>query len=201
MRIRPFWVGCASVALAGGVTATDLQVKVQDGTGRVLVDAVVFLESPSAKAAAKPQTGVEIAQVGKQFSPQITVVPVGSLVTFPNRDTVRHHVYSFSPAKTFELKLYTGTPSNPVQFERAGVVVLGCNIHDNMAAWILAVETPFYGKTSAAGTVTLEGVAPGNYKLRAWHASLPPGQSVPEQAITVGAGKPMTVVTLKGATP
>jgi plastocyanin len=189
------------VLLALGANAAELQVKVQDTSGRALPNAVVFLESPAAKAAVKPQNGIEVAQVGRQFVPQVTVVPVGSMVTFPNKDTVRHHVYSFSPAKTFELKLYTGTPSNPVQFERAGVVVLGCNIHDSMAAWILAVETPYFAKTADTGVATLEGVVPGNYKLRAWHASLPPGQSLLEQSITISATNATTLITLKGATP
>ena len=201
MTTQKLW-GCGmGVLLALGANAAELQVKVQDASGRALPNAVVFLESPAAKAAVKPQTGIEVAQVGRQFSPQVTVVPVGSMVTFPNRDTVRHHVYSFSPAKTFELKLYTGTPSNPVQFERAGVVVLGCNIHDNMAAWVLAVDTPYFGKTADTGAVTLESVVPGNYKLRAWHASLSPGQSLLEQSITISATNASTIITLKGATP
>ena len=201
MKAKSLGVGCAAWMLALGVLAAELQVKVQDGSGRALPDAVVFLESAAAKAAVKPLVGAEVAQVGKQFSPQVSVVPVGSLVTFPNRDTVRHHVYSFSPTKTFELKLYTGIPASPVLFDRAGVAVLGCNIHDNMAAWILVVETPFYGKTSEAGTAILSGVAPGTYKLRAWHASLPTGQSLLEQPMTVGTGTATATVVLKGAAP
>lgn len=201
VRASASWLGVMAVLSALGVEASELQVRVQDSAGRALANAVVFLESPAAKAAVRPLAGIEIAQVGKQFSPQVAVVPVGSMVTFPNRDTVRHHVYSFSPAKTFELKLYTGTPANPVQFERAGVIVLGCNIHDQMAAWVLAVETPYFGKTAETGVVTLEGIAPGNYKLRAWHATMPPGQSLMEQTIAVSTGKATAQITLKGATP
>lgn len=183
-----------------GSLAATLQVQVQDSTGSPLTDAVVFLESPAAKALVKPMLGSEVAQSGKQFLPPVSVVPVGSLLQFPNRDTVRHHVYSFSPSKTFELKLYTGTPSSPVLFDRPGVVVLGCNIHDFMVAWIVVVETPFYAKTNEAGVASLAGVVPGNYKLRSWHASLPPGAALPEQAITIGAADGSVVVNLKGAT-
>ena len=89
-----------------------------------------------------------MAQQGKQFLPDVLVVPVGTSVHFPNRDSVRHHVYSFSPAKKFELKLYTGTPANPVVFDRAGVVTLGCNIHDRMVGWIVVVDTPYYAQAA-----------------------------------------------------
>ena len=120
-----------------------------------------------------------MAQQGKQFLPGVLVVPVGTSVHFPNRDSVRHHVYSFSPAKKFELKLYTGTPANPVVFERAGVVTLGCNIHDRMVGWIVVVDTPYYAQAAeGAAQVQINGVPAGNYKLRvwhpAWHRALPP---------------------------
>ena len=189
-------LGVCQAALAGNV-----RVRVQDGTGRLLTDAVVFLESASAKALAKPAGGSEIAQVGKQFVPPVTVVPVGSQVQFPNRDTVRHHVYSFSPAKTFELKLYTGTAASPVFFDRPGIVVLGCNIHDHMTAWVVVVETPYYGKSTETGEVAMANVAPGTYKLRTWHASLPVGSAAQEQSVHVGAADVTVVVDLKGAKP
>jgi plastocyanin len=176
------WVAMASHSVAG--TAN---VRVSDGVGKPLADAVVFLESAAAKAANKPITGIEVAQAAKQFVPLVTVVPVGSMVHFPNRDTVRHHVYSFSAAKNFELKLYTGTPANPVLFDKPGVVVLGCNIHDNMAAWVLVVETPYFGKTNAAGEISLANVPAGSYRLRTWHADMPVGAVPQDQPISIGA--------------
>jgi plastocyanin len=191
-----------SLCLFQATQAGNVRVRVQDGTGRSLTDAVVFLESAAAKSLVKSASGSEIAQVGKQFVPSVTVVPVGSLVQFPNRDTVRHHVYSFSPAKTFELKLYTGTAASPVLFDRPGIVVLGCNIHDHMTAWVVVVETPYFGKSTEAGEVTLANVAPGSYKLRAWHTSLPVGAAALEQSLTVGAtDTAVVVVDLKGAKP
>lgn len=195
----PLLLTLAMLSTACAAGAGTLQVLVQDKNGRPLPDAVVFLESQATKALARPVVGIDIAQSNKQFTPLVTVIPVGSLVQFPNRDTVRHHVYSFSPAKTFELKLYTGTPANPVLFDRPGVVVLGCNIHDFMAAWILVVETPFYGKTNDAGIATLAAVAPGNYKLRSWHSTLTLGDALPEQSLTVGAADSALNVNLKGA--
>jgi plastocyanin len=174
--------------------AAAVQVQVHDAAGLALAGAVVFLESPAARAAVKPARGAEVAQIDKQFSPQVSVVPVGTAVDFPNRDKVRHHVYSFSPIKTFELKLYAGTPSNPVVFDRPGVAVLGCNIHDNMAAWVVVVETPYFGRTPASGQVTLDDVPAGSYRLRVWHADLPVGAAALDQPITVAAvGSAVTV--------
>ena len=104
-----------SLAASASLAAT-LQVDLQDSSGRPLTDGVIFLESRDAKAASKPAIGVEVAQVSKQFAPQVNVITVGTAVQFPNRDSVRHHVYSFSAIKNFELKLYVGTPAAPVVF-------------------------------------------------------------------------------------
>ncbi|MFZ2650867.1 MAG: methylamine utilization protein [Burkholderiaceae bacterium] len=154
---------------------------------RPLVDAVVFLESREARASARPQTDVAIAQEHRRFIPMVSVVPVGTRVFFPNRDKVRHHVYSFSPIKPFEIKLYAGTPAEPVVFDKPGIAVLGCNIHDDMIAWIVVVETPYFGRTGADGRVTLAQVPPGAYRLRAWHPDQPAGSPVSDEALQVGA--------------
>jgi plastocyanin len=168
-------------------TAATVKVQVQDAAGRPLPDAVVFLESPEAAAAVKPTAAAEIAQVNQQFLPMVNVVAVGTSVQFPNRDTVRHHVYSFSPTKTFEIKLYAGKPANPVLFDRPGIAVLGCNIHDKMTGWVVVVETPYYGRAGGDGQVELNNVAPGTYHLRTWAAQLPPGAPAADQALTVSA--------------
>ena len=197
IRWRDALVGPALglVMLFGGVSAgaATVQVQVNDAAGKPLAEAVVFLESREAQAAVKPVLGTEIAQVTKQFTPKVVVVPVGSAVSFPNRDTVRHHVYSFSPAKTFELKLYVGTPTTPVVFTKSGIAVLGCNIHDNMAAWIVIVETPYYGRSAEPGRVTLLNVPPGNYRLRIWHPALPVGGPPSDQALVVGGDATVSV--------
>jgi plastocyanin len=182
--------------LAGAGT---LQVQVQDSTGKPLPNAVVFLESPEAKAAAKPTSNSEIEQVARQFQPAVSVVATGSSVTFPNHDTVRHHVYSFSPIKPFELKLYSGVPANPVVFGKSGVAVLGCNIHDNMVAWVLVVDTPYFGKTDVDGMLTLGNVPNGNYKLRTWHNSLAVGAAAAEQVTSVANSGPVVTVKLAGS--
>ncbi len=169
------------LVLTAPLAAAPLHVDVRDGAGQPLADAVVFLESAEARRQVRPLEQAEMGQAGKQFVPQVLVVPVGTAVNFPNRDTVRHHVYSFSPAKKFELKLYIGTPAQPVLFDRPGVVVLGCNIHDQMVGWILVVPTPYYARTGADGRAVIDAPA-GRYRLRSWHPGLPVGAPAQDQA-------------------
>jgi len=189
-----------TIALPSAFAAT-VQVQVQDASGKPLADAVAFLESREARSAAKPAQGVELAQVAKQFVPRVIVVPVGTSVQFPNRDTVRHHVYSFSPIKTFELKLYTGVAANPVVFDKSGIAVLGCNIHDNMAAWVVVVETPYYGRSAEAGKVALANVPAGSYRLRVWHPGLAVGSQPLDQPLVVAAADAAVTVRMTGLTP
>lgn len=202
MYLRPSLGICLVACFAAcslSVWAGNVQVQVNAPNGKPLADTVVFLDSPAAKALAKPLPGIEIAQINKQFVPTMNIVTVGSQVLFPNRDTVRHHVYSFSPAKTFELKLYAGAPANPVLFDKPGVVILGCNIHDSMTAWVLVVETPYFGRTDANGRLTMNAVPAGNYQLHAWHSSFAVGAPVQEQALHVGSADTPVAITLTGA--
>ena len=192
--LLPLWALWAPAALAGA-----LELRLLDGSGAPLPDAVVFLESAAARAAVKPLAKAEIAQVSRSFDPSVTVVTVGTAVNFPNRDTVRHHIYSFSPAKKFEIKLYVGTPADPVVFDQPGIAVLGCNIHDQMAAWVLVVPTPWFGKTDADGVLRLPAVPAGSYQLRTWHVSLPVGAPAAEQALVVEAASQQLSLRLAGA--
>ncbi len=182
-------VACALTLLASTLTARAavVNLSVTDSAGKPLAHAVAVLEPVAGKLPVKPMAGVEVSQSKRQFQPQVTVVTTGTPVTFPNFDTVRHHVYSFSPIKTFELKLYAGVPNVPVLFDKPGVAVLGCNIHDNMAAWILVVDSPLHARSSAAGKARIEGVAAGAYRLRVWHPGLPLNAEAPAVPINVGA--------------
>jgi len=107
-------------------------------------------------------------QVNRAFDPDLLVIPVSSTVTFPNRDTVSHQIYSFSPAKRFQLPLYRGKPYPPTLFDQAGVVTLGCNIHDEMLAYVVVTDAPFFGRTAANGTWSAE-VPSGRYRISIWH--------------------------------
>ena len=196
-------VVCWAVFSSVGAWAASVQVDVVDEAGRPVNGAVAFLESAAASAQTKPLAGAEMTQQGKQFLPGVLVVPVGTSVHFPNRDSVRHHVYSFSPAKKFELKLYTGAPANLVVFDRAGVVTLGCNIHDRMVGWIVVVDTPYYARAAeGAAQVQINGVPAGNYKLRVWHPRMAPGAAAHEQPVAVPAtGNVRAAAKLVGLAP
>ncbi len=171
----------------GPAAAASVTVQALGSDGKPLPEAVVFLESREAKAAAKPLANVEVAQAERRFVKRVTLVTVGTEVRFPNLDKVRHQVYSFSPTKTFELKLFAGTAANPVTFDKAGIAVLGCNIHDSMVAWVVVVETPHHALADAAGAVRLDNVPPGAYRLRTWHPGLPPGAPAADEALVVTA--------------
>jgi plastocyanin len=177
----------AGLAVAGAAAAAPVEVSVTNAAGQPLADAVVWVESAAARAAARPLAGVEVVQQQRAFVPEVSVVTVGTPVAFPNRDTVRHHVFSFSPAKRFELKLYVGTPAAPVVFDRPGVSVLGCNIHDDMAAWVVIVETPWFAKTDAQGRARLPEVPAGRHQLRAWHSAFVVGAPALQQPLVVGS--------------
>jgi plastocyanin len=190
------WVFSGLLGLAGWVQAATVTVQVLDPAGKPLVGAAVAIEVGGVARAAAPGTRAEISQRQRAFDPGLLVVQTGTSVDFPNLDTVRHHVYSFSPARTFELKLYNGRPSTPVVFDRAGVVVLGCNIHDQMIGAVVVVDTPLFGRTDAAGRVVLE-VPAGEHRLRTWHPQMREGTDLQVHSLKVAAAKaPPVVVTL-----
>ena len=142
-------------------------VEVSADNGKApLADVVVSLHPAAASSSAARAV---MDQRDSTFVPGVLVVQAGTTVSFPNSDTVRHQVYSFSPAKPFELPLYEGTPLAPVLFDRPGVVVVGCNIHDWMIGYIVVLDTPHFGKTDAAGKLRIDLPA-GRYRLQAWHS-------------------------------
>lgn len=192
---------CALLWLTGVASAGSLRVQVLDSAGKPLEGAVVSLVSDAARRAVRPLPEQEISQENKQFVPAVRVVTVGTLVRFPNRDSVRHHVYSFSPAKKFEIKLYAGTPAAPVLFDQPGVAVLGCNIHDQMVGWVVVLDTPYFAQTDAQGQALLEGIPAGAHQLRAWHARLPVDVTPPQQAIALTEGDSTATVRLGGLQP
>lgn len=181
----------APLARAG---ALSLQFTGADGAP--LVDAVALLERVGAKVAVKPMADAEISQSKRQFHPRVTLVTTGTRVTFPNFDTVRHQVYSFSPIKTFELKLYAGVPAVPVVFDKPGFAVFGCNIHDSMAAWIVVADTPWSARSGSNGQARIEAVPPGSYRLRLWHPGLPVNAEAPPVSLTMGAADLEQIVRL-----
>lgn len=159
-------IGC--IVPAPAALADSLTVRVVDEHGAALQDVAMALK-PLVGVPAMRAAEFEIVQRDKRFIPLMTAVPTGASIRFPNHDTVRHHVYSFSPAKTFELKLYLGTPAAPVVFDKPGVVVMGCNIHDHMVAYVVVFDSPWVGVSDEAGKLRLQGVPAGDYRLEYWH--------------------------------
>ena len=174
-----------AVWLPSAALAATLNADIRDTSGNPLPEAVIYAE-PAGGGAPRTKREVHIEQIDKTFVPLVTVVQTGTAVNFPNRDSIRHHVYSFSPAKIFEIKLFTGVPANPVTFDKPGEVVLGCNIHDQMIAYVLVVETPYFAKTGKDGKAKLENLPAGHYRIKVWHygAEAPAPQSLQLQAET-----------------
>ena len=163
------FLALTALAAPGIAHARDVTVVVRDDAGRPVPDAVAMLDAPGR---APPPGHFTINQKNTMFAPFVLVVPVGSTIEFTNLDPFRHHVYSFSPAKTFELKLFGKGETRSVVFDKAGVVALGCNIHDSMQAFVQVVATPFAVKTGPDGRAVLHGAPDGALKLRLWHPHL-----------------------------
>jgi len=151
-------------------SAGNLSVSVKNDKGETVEDAVVYVSPPDRSIGTQTGSGdVMIDQKGKEFIPRMSAVHVGTKVHFPNSDNIRHHVYSFSAARTFEIPLYKGTPSNPITFDKPGVVVLGCNIHDWMSAYVFVTESPYFSVTDKEGKTKIGQLPAGSYKVEVWH--------------------------------
>jgi plastocyanin len=175
--------GLVGAVSSGGAWAYSVSVKVADVAGKAVPDAVVYAEAAGGQTLPKLLKPAEIEQKNQKFSPLVTVVQAGSLVAFPNHDRVRHQVYSFSPAKVFELKLYAGVSAAPVLFDKSGTVVVGCNIHDKMVAYVQVVNTPYFAKTGADGSARLDNLPDGKYVLKTWYYTMPANAAAQEQPL------------------
>lgn len=163
---------CLLLVLAATLRAAEFNCLLVSNKGEAVADGVVSLiplERPAPPAPADAR--VEIAQKDQEFSAYVTVVQAGTLVVFPNRDTVQHHVYSLSKAKKFELPLYNPGQDESLVFDVAGLVTVGCNIHDWMISHVVVVPTPWFAKTDAQGAARITAPA-GRYRLEVWHPRL-----------------------------
>lgn len=188
-----------ALAIPAMAPAATVSIDVRGADGKPLAGAVVMVDT-----AAKPVVPVKLgyayvmAQQNITFVPHILIVPTGSSVSFPNRDKVRHHVYSFSKAKKFDLKLYGRDETRSVVFDKPGVVALGCNIHDAMSGFIHVVDTPFAAQTDADGHVVLTGVPAGVASVRVWHPTIRANDNMLTQAVTIAASGFATTFTIRG---
>jgi plastocyanin len=190
MRIRSLLpaplLGLAFAACLAQAQTAEIAVTVTDEQGRPVADAVLIAVpvDGSVRPAQRAREG-SVNQVDKEFAPRVTVVQLGASVSFPNHDDVRHQVYSFSPAKRFELPLYAGVPAQPIVFDKPGVVVLGCNIHDWMVGYIYVSESPFFAKTGKDGKAVLTELTPRAYVVRVWHPQLETSEDATHKTIDV----------------
>jgi len=181
-----------------GAWADSLSVTVLKIDGKPLDGAVVLVHASGSQRSAAPVRAV-MDQLNLAFVPDLLVVPAGSQVTFPNSDTVSHQIYSFSPAKRFQLPLYRGTAYPPVHFDVPGVVTLGCNIHDTMQAYIVVTDAPFFGRTDAKGVWLLADAPRGHYRIEVWHPRLREGDALMRE-LDLGDGAGGTIeIRLKHA--
>jgi plastocyanin len=179
-------LGLAFAAGLAQAQTAEIAATVTDQQGRPVVDAVLVAMpvDGNVRSPPRPRDG-SIDQVDKEFLPRVTIVPVGASVTFPNHDDVRHQVYSFSPAKRFELPLYAGVPARPIIFDKPGVVVLGCNIHDWMVGYVYVSESPFFAKTGKDGKAVLTDLPARAYVVRVWHPQLEMSEEATHKTIDV----------------
>lgn len=178
------------------LAAATVEVTLRDGRGLALRDAVVYATTDVPQPRSK-RTAV-MDQKDRMFVPHVLVIQTGTSVVFPNSDDIRHQVYSFSTPKMFQLPLYKGTPSAPVLFDKAGVVTLGCNIHDRMSAFIVVVDTPLFATSDGRGTARLD-LEPGRYTVHAWFADASNEPAPQEVVITGGEHRKLSFVNGKNS--
>lgn len=167
-----------------------LHAFIKDQNGKPVEDAVVLATPLGGNQSPLPrQSKEEVDQIDKEYVPHVKVVMLGSRVYFPNKDNIRHHVYSFSPAKVFELPLYTGTPTAPVLFDKAGPVTLGCNIHDWMLGYVYVAETPYFAKSAKDGHARLADLPQGEYSVRVWHPDMKGGEETTIRKVKLDAAE------------
>jgi plastocyanin len=195
------------VAHSGLARAGTLSLVVLKKDGKPLNGAVLTAEPAAARVIAPPPAQASVDQADLAFVPDVSVIPVGSSLSFPNSDKVSHQVYSFSPARRFQLPLYRGKPYPPVVFDQPGIVTLGCNIHDNMLAYVVVTDAPFFGRTNAQGTWVVQNVPDGAYRIRLWHPMMKEPTVMLERAvrlesdggtITLKLDEPLRPQPLKG---
>ncbi len=182
--LGPLWLQGAAAAI--------VTVPVTTPAGTAAEDTVVLFDPLDATP--PPASGkATIDQLNKRFRPLVSVIRTGTVVLLPNSDSIRHEVYSHSPPHPFKIKLYASDHQEQVLFDKPGLLILGCNIHDTMVAFVVVSDSPYFAKILASGSATFN-LPPGRYRLRVWHPKL--RTSIEPREISVGAAAltlPLTV--------
>jgi plastocyanin len=175
-------LACLCVLLTASLSAQELTVTARlafdsaDGKQVNAANAVVWLspQNPSEISPAGPANHPRLVQHNKTFEPRVLVVPVGAIVAFPNRDPFFHNVFSLFDGKRFDLGLYEAGSSRDVRFNKPGISYIFCNIHPEMSAVIISLDTPYYAISNAEGELVLPHVPPGRYTMHAWYEGVLP---------------------------
>jgi plastocyanin len=192
-RVAAAAFAMALLCAVGNVPAAPLVVTVESRDGKPLAGAVLTADPQGQRVPAPGLLSAVVDQVDLAFVPDVVVVPTGSSISFPNSDAVSHQVYSFSSTRRFQLPLYRGQRYPPVVFDQPGVVTLGCNIHDNMLAYVIVTSAPFFGRTDAQGRWTVPSVPGGRYRLQLWHPLLSePGNTLAREIDVPNDGAHLT---------
>jgi plastocyanin len=184
------------LALPRAAGAASLDLKLTETRGGGVPDAVVSLRPADGRTmpALDPTPGATVRQEKQEFVPYVIAVTAGTTVGLPNDDTVEHHAYSLSPALKFDLPLYKPKMNQSLEFKTPGVVTIGCNIHDWMIAYVVVLDTPWFGTSSAAGSVTIPEVPAGRYTATIWHPRL--AKEVTQEITVTAAAAPAQTVLL-----
>jgi len=149
-----------------------VQVFVNSPTGKAISNIVVYLEPLGGQILEQSSKEVEVGQLGKSFTPYISVTQVNSKVNFVNQDDITHHIYSAGSENKFSFKIRAGQTNSSAQFDHASEVAMGCNIHDWMSGYLLVVNTPYFGKTDKNGQVSFDIAKQGKYNVVVWHPQM-----------------------------
>jgi len=174
-----------------GLSAQQITLRLIDGDGSAVAGTVMELLSESVlDSTSMGMREAQIDQLDKEFVPTVTTIVAGGNASFPNSDDILHHVYSFSPAKTFDTPLYGSDADSQYHetFDVPGVVEIGCNIHDWMLAYIYVGQSDLMAISDGQGIATLTGIPPGEYTLKVWHSRLDAPQNSLQQVVLIEAG-------------
>jgi plastocyanin len=199
LQPKIIWLVALFFSVPYSASAGELAFSFKDKDGTAIADVVAYAESSQTMTPQTSTGNAAMDQIDKEFVPYVMAIRTGTAVSFPNKDNIRHHVYSFSKPKTFELKLYSGVPSKPVIFDKPGVVALGCNIHDWMVGYLMILDTPWFGQSDSNGKARINDLPAGQYQLKFWH----PDQmaEIPARSVTVSANSKDDIIIELGVKP
>jgi plastocyanin len=210
MAARPVWIVvvclsavCEIVSAQQAPGAVKIQVLKEhvekevasDGSAAELANVVVWLtplgnSAPTSSVSRSASLPPMLTQHNKSFEPHVLVVEVGTVVQFPNRDPFFHNIFSLFDGKRFDLGLYEAGTTRSVRFDRPGVSFLFCNIHAEMSAVVVAVETPYFGMSNHSGMVMIPDVPVGRYQMHVWYErSLPENLKDLTRTVTISESR------------